>query len=81
MPFGISQALGEWQRSNSLDNTLRIHRVIPTDWVLLDIAVHGVHNGFGYGRVHLWNRDGTLLATASQSAIIRGPVPPGGMPR
>ena len=81
VPFGISQALGAWQRSNSLDNTLRIHRVIPTDWVLLDIAIHGVHDGFGYGRVHLWNGDGTLLATASQTAIIRGPVPAGGLPR
>jgi acyl-CoA thioesterase len=81
VPFGISQALGEWQRSNSLDNTLRIHRVVPTDWVLLDIAVHGVHAGFGYGRVHLWDQEGTLLATASQSSIIRGTVPPEWMAR
>jgi acyl-CoA thioesterase len=81
VPFGLSQALGSWHRSNSLDNTLRIHRVVPTDWVLLDIAAHGVHNGFGHGRVHLWNRDGTLLATASQSAIVRGPVPQGEVPR
>ena len=73
VPYGISQALGQWMRSNSLDNTLRIHQVPPTDWVLLDIAVHGVSRGVGHGRVHLWNEDGTLLATASQSAIVRGP--------
>ena len=28
-------------------------------------------NGFGHGVVHLWAEDGTLLATASQSAIVR----------
>jgi len=28
-------------------------------------------NGFGYGDVHLWSDDGTLLATASQSTIVR----------
>ena len=73
VPYGISQALGQWMRSNSLDNTLRIHRIPPTEWVLLDIAVHGVDRGVGHGRVHLWNEDGVLLATASQSAIVRGP--------
>jgi acyl-CoA thioesterase-2 len=73
VPYGISQALGQWMRSNSLDNTLRIHRVPPTEWVLLDIAVHGVDRGVGHGRVHLWNEAGVLLATASQSAIVRGP--------
>ena len=43
----------------------------PTDWVLLDIQVHAVANGFGHGLVHLWAEDGTLLATASQSTIVR----------
>jgi acyl-CoA thioesterase len=71
VPYGIAQALGHWTRSNSLDNTLRIIRVVPTEWVLLDIAVHGVHDGFGHGRVHLWSEDGTRLATASQTAIVR----------
>ena len=71
VPFGIAQALGRWTRANSLDNTLRILNPIATDWVLLDIRVHGVLDGFGHGLVHLWAEDGTLLATASQSAIVR----------
>jgi acyl-CoA thioesterase len=71
VPYGIAQALGTWTRSNSLDNTLRILRVVPTEWVLLDIAVHSVRDGVGHGRVHLWAPDGTRLATASQSAIVR----------
>jgi acyl-CoA thioesterase II len=71
VPFGIGQALGELAGGNSLDNTLRLVRIVPTEWVLLDIRVHAVANGFGHGVVHLWAEDGTLLGTASQSTIVR----------
>ncbi len=71
VPFGIGQALGAQAGGNSLDNTLRVVRLVPTDWVLLDIRIHAVHHGFGHGEVHLWAEDGTLLAVASQSTIVR----------
>lgn len=71
VPFGTSQALGQQIGGNSLDNTLRVVRLVPTEWVLLDIEVHAVERGFGHGLVHLWAEDGTLLATASQSTIAR----------
>jgi acyl-CoA thioesterase II len=71
VPFGIGQALGEMADGNSLDNTLRVVRLVPTEWVLVDIHVHAVERGFGHGLVHLWAEDGTLLATASQSCIVR----------
>ena len=71
VPSGIGQALGLPAGGNSLDNTLRVARVVPTEWVLLDIRIHGVDHGFGHGLVHLWAEDGTLLGTASQSAIVR----------
>ena len=73
VPFGIGQALGRRAGGNSLDNTLRVARRAPTDWVLADVRVHAVADGFGHGLVHLWAEDGTLLATASQSAIVRNP--------
>jgi acyl-CoA thioesterase len=69
--FGVSQALGERATGSSLDNTLRIVDLVPTDWVLLDIRVHGVAHGFGHGLIHLWTPDGHLLGTASQSTIVR----------
>ena len=72
--FGVSQAIGDWSHGSSLDNTVRIVRLLPTDWILLDIRVHGVANGYGHGNVHLWTRDGRLLGTASQSTIARKPV-------
>lgn len=71
VPFGIGQALGARAGGNSLDNTLRIGRLVPSEWVLLDVRIHAVRNGFGHGDVHLWADDGTLLATASQSTIVR----------
>ena len=71
VPFGIGQALGEAAGGNSLDNTLRIARLVPTEWVLIDIRIEAVANGFGHGHVYLWSEDGTLMATASQSTIVR----------
>jgi acyl-CoA thioesterase len=66
--------LGRRASSNSLDNTLRMVRpsdAHPTEWVLADVRVQAVADGFGHGVVHLWAEDGTLLATASQSAVVR----------
>lgn len=71
VPMGVGQALGIRGGGNSLDNTLRVARLVPTDWVLLDIRVHAAERGFGHGLVHMFAEDGTLLATASQSCIIR----------
>jgi len=71
VPFGIGQALGKRAGGNSLDNTLRVAHRVPTEWVLADVRVSAVADGFGHGLVHLWAEDGTLLGTASQSAIVR----------
>ena len=71
VPFGIGQALGAFAGGNSLDNTLRVRRIVPTEWILLDIQVDGIANGFGHGTVHLFAQDGTLMASASQSTIVR----------
>ena len=71
VPFGIGQALGQRAGGNSLDNTLRVAQLVDTDWILADIRVHAVHDGFAHGLVHLWADDGTLLGTASQSTIVR----------
>ena len=73
VPLGITQAAGQMFEGNSLDNTLRMVRVHPTEWILADIRVHALAEGFGHGLVHLWAEDGTLLASASQSAIVRNP--------
>jgi acyl-CoA thioesterase-2 len=74
VPFGIRRIMGMRGSGNSLDNTLRVARIVPTEWVLLDIRIHSVEHGFGHGAVHLWSESGTLLGTASQSVIIHPPA-------
>ena len=49
VPIGMGQALGLLAGGNSLDNTLRVARLVPTEWVMLDIRVHAVDHGFGHG--------------------------------
>jgi acyl-CoA thioesterase len=71
VPLGLGVTLKNDITSNSLDNTLRVADLVPTEWVLLDIRVDVVAHGFGHGQVHLWAEDGTLMATASQSALVR----------
>jgi acyl-CoA thioesterase len=71
MPSGISHALGRWAGGNSLDNTIRIVDVAPSEWILCDIRVMAIRHGFGHGLIHLWSDGGRLLATGSQSFIVR----------
>jgi acyl-CoA thioesterase II len=68
---GVSQPLGVRTMGRSLDNTLRIAQLVPTEWVLCDIQIHALAHGFGHGLAHLWAEDGTLLGTASQSISVR----------
>ena len=65
------QPLGRHAMGRSLDNTLRMVQVKPTEWVLCDIRIHAVVGGYGQGIAYLWSEDGDLLATASQSIGVR----------
>ena len=71
VPSGLGNALGRNAGGNSLDNTIRIRHIVPTEWVLCDIRTLGVHGGFGHGAMYLFAQDGELMATASQSVIVR----------
>ena len=71
VPSGVGNALGVNGGGSSLDNTIRIVQLVPTQWVLCDISIHAVHAGFGHGAMRLFAEDGRLMATASQSMIVR----------
>jgi acyl-CoA thioesterase len=68
---GSTQPLGKSTMGRSLDNTIRIAKLEPTEWVLCEIHMHALSGGFGQGTALLWSRSGTLLATASQSIAAR----------
>lgn len=71
LPMGVGRALGTNMGGNSLDNTIRIHQIVPTEWLLCDLQIAGVHDGFGHGAMSLFAETGELLATAGQSLILR----------
>jgi len=74
---GVSQPIGRRTHSRSLDNTLRVVRLEPTEWVLCDIRIQALADGYGQGTAFLWSESGNLLATASQSMSVRiGPPLP-----
>jgi acyl-CoA thioesterase len=77
VPSGLAAAFGRPGGGNSLDNMLRVCRIVPTDWVLCDVRIGAAARGFGHGAIYMYAEDGTLLASGSQSVILRfaEPVP------
>jgi acyl-CoA thioesterase len=71
VPTAVGSALGRNAGGNSLDNTIRLLRLVPTDWVLCDTTIVGIARGVAHGAMRLFARDGTLMASASQSMIVR----------
>ena len=68
---GMAQPIGRRVFSRSLDNTLRVVRLEPTEWVLCDIRIQALAGGYGQGTAFLWSESSNLLATASQSMSVR----------
>jgi acyl-CoA thioesterase-2 len=68
---GLSEPLGKRTMGRSLDNTIRVARIVPTEWILCDIHMHALASGIAQGQAFLWSEDGVLLATASQSLSAR----------
>ena len=75
VPSGAAAALGRAGGGSSLDNTLRILRLVPTQWVRCEIRIQAVARGFAHGDIHLFAVDGTLMAVGSQSLILRAQTP------
>jgi acyl-CoA thioesterase len=71
VPSGAGAALGRDAGGNSLDNTIRFLDPEPTDWVLGEITIIATAGGFAHGAIRLFADSGRLLATASQSMILR----------
>lgn len=73
---GATQPLGRNTMGRSLDNTIRVATLEPTEWVLCEIHMHALAGGFAQGTGYLWSRAGTLLGTASQSMSSKFWEPP-----
>ena len=72
VPFGIGQALGaQAGRQQPRQHAAGRPASSPPSGCCSTSAIDAIVNGFGHGVVHLWAEDGTLLASASQSTIVR----------
>lgn len=71
VPMSVAAGLAAAVAGKSLDNTLRMVEPRPAEWVLVDLRPTAASDGYAYGDVHLWSPDGHLLATASQTAVLR----------
>lgn len=71
VPAVLALSMGRLGGGSSLDNTLRIVKLVPTRWVLCVIDAHGVDHGMGHGDIHLYAETGELLAVGSQSCLMR----------
>lgn len=70
VPMAVCEAAGVEGGGTSIDNTLRLGRLVDTEWMLLDVQGHAAVDGTGYGAAHVWSPDGVLMATASQTAKL-----------
>ena len=68
---GTSAVVDKDAQAPSIDNTLRVVNPQATDWVLADIEVRAIDNGFAHGIVNLWSREGQLLGIAEQTGALR----------
>jgi len=56
--------------SSSLDNSLRIHAIEKTEWMLCDTRFSGFASGVFHGDMRIFSERGALLATAAQSGRL-----------
>jgi acyl-CoA thioesterase-2 len=66
-----SHALGRYAGGNSLDNTIRFGRIVQSDWLLCDMKIEMTNAGITHGTMKIFGQDGVLMASGSQSLILR----------
>jgi acyl-CoA thioesterase len=69
--LALAEALDRRVVGNSLDNTIRLVSRDAAGWVLLDVTVEAIHDGFAHVTARLWSEHRRLLATASQTLVLR----------
>jgi acyl-CoA thioesterase-2 len=79
VPMAVARAHGVVAMGTSLDNTIRIGAFTSSEWVLIDLRPHLAAGGYGHGVAHVWSESGQLMATASQTAVMR-PFDPDNLP-
>lgn len=70
----VPTALGSFLppgRMSSLDNVLRVLSPPTAGWILCETTALNVRDGLAHGAMQLYAENGSLLAVADQSVIVR----------
>lgn len=70
VPMSVAHGCGVLAGGTSLDNSIRVGTYRETDTILLDLRPHMAAGDYGHGLAHIWHPDGTLMASASQTAAM-----------
>ena len=70
VPIAVCRAAGVAGAGTSLDNSIRIAKLVDSEWLLVHLQAHAASDGYGYGVGHFWTPDGQLLGTSSQTAKL-----------
>ena len=70
VPLAVTRSAGVEGVGTSLDNSIRLARLVDSEWLLVHLQGHAAQDGYGYGVGHFWSPDGQLLATSSQTAKL-----------
>lgn len=70
-PSVCTSFMGQFVIGSSLDNTIRMVRTKPTEWLLCEVEVHSLVDGVGHTTQRMWTETGELLAIATQSFIAK----------
>jgi acyl-CoA thioesterase II len=71
LPEAIHMNMGRPAGAVSLDNVVRMLGRATTPWLLCDIQLGAISDGLFHGRMAIFAQDGTALALASQSGVVR----------
>lgn len=71
LPASLTTMVGR-KLMTSLDNSIRFMAAARTEWVLCEAQLHAIDEGIAHGAMQMFAEDGSLLAVASQSVIVRG---------
>jgi acyl-CoA thioesterase len=83
IPAGVVLATGRPGIGSSLDHSVRIHRDEAASWLLVDVRTQAIEGGLAHAIAHLFDVDGQLRGSASQTTAVRlrqrrpGPAPAG----
>ncbi|MEL7542055.1 MAG: thioesterase family protein [Pseudomonadota bacterium] len=71
IPEAIHMSIGRPAGAISLDNSIRVTGHQPTDWTLCVTELEEIKHGIFHGRMTIFSEGGELLATASQSGVVK----------